>query len=158
MGAHFRTEADAEAAGWTGFDTQATIYINQALTSNLSTIYVTSGNPAGITRFRNLASLRSLNITTKDELLSGSDLEDLKRLKWDQQALVDDEFLLRSSTFGGIAERTFAWNIALRRNKLTWMESEDYLSDKGSQTFYDGLSSLYGQPGKLTLCAYRMWP
>lgn len=158
MGAHLRTEEDATAAGWTGYDTQATIYINQALSANLSTIYVTSGNPADITKFRKQASLKSLNVATKHDLLSGSDLDELKRLTWDQQALVDYEVLLRSSTFGGIAESSFAWNIALRRNKLTWKESKEYLNGEGSQTFEDGLSWLYGPPGRLALCAYSMWP
>jgi hypothetical protein len=79
-GAHLRTESDAEAAGWTGYDTQATIYINQALSANLATIYVASGNPGDITKFRKQASLRSVNVTTKYDLLSGGDLEELKRL------------------------------------------------------------------------------
>jgi hypothetical protein len=158
MGAHLRTGADTIAAGWTGYDTQATIYINQALSANLSTIYVSSGNPADITKFRKQASLKSVNVTTKHDLLSGSDLDNLKALPWDQQALVDYEVLLRSSTFGGIAESSFAWNIALGRNKLTWKESKDYLNGEGGRTFEDGLSWLYGRPGGLTLCAYSMWP
>jgi hypothetical protein len=158
MGAHLRTDVDAIAAGWPGYDTQATIYINQALSANLSTIYVTSGNPADVTKFRKQAALKSLNVTTKHDLLSGGELEELKRLTWDQQALVDYEVLLRSSTFGGIAESSFAWNIALRRNKLSWKESKEYLNGEGGQTFEDGLSWLYGSPGGLTLCAYSMWP
>jgi hypothetical protein len=119
---------------------------------------VASGNPSGITKFRKQASLRSVNVTTKYDLLSGGDLEELRRLTWDQQALVDYEILLRSSTFGGIAESSFAWNIALKRNKLTWKEAEDCLNGERGQTFEDGLSWLYGQPGRLTLCAYSMWP
>jgi hypothetical protein len=158
MGAHLRTEADANAAGWTGYDTQATMYINQARSANLTTVYVASGSQDDIAKFKKQASLRSVNVTTKYDLLSGDDLEELKRLTWDQQALVDYEILLRSSTFGGIAESSFAWNIALRRNKLTRKEAEDYLNGQGGQTFEDGLSWLYGQPGRLTLCAYSMWP
>lgn len=158
MGAHLRTEADAIAAGWTGYDTQATTYINQALSANLSTLYVTSGNTTDITKFRKQASLKSLNVTAKHDLLSGSDLDELKRLTWDQQAMVDYEVLLRGSTFGGIAESSFAWNIALRRNKLSWKESKDYLNGEGGQTFEDGLSWLYGPPGRSTFCAYSMWP
>jgi hypothetical protein len=56
MGAHLRTEADAAAAGWAGYDTQASLYIQQTLSTNLSTIYVTSGNPADFIRFRKQAS------------------------------------------------------------------------------------------------------
>jgi hypothetical protein len=158
MGAHLRTEIDAMAGGWTGYDTQATIYINQALSANLSTIYVTSGNSDHITKFRKHASTKSLNVTTKHDLLSGNDLDELKRLTWDQQVLVDYEVLLRSSTFGGIAESSFAWNIVFRRNKLTWKESKEYLNGDGGPTFEDGLSWLYGPPGRLALCAYSMWP
>lgn len=158
MGAHLRTEIDANAAGWLGYETQADLYIQQARSANLSTIYVTSGHPPDIVRFRKQASKHSINVTTKHDLLSGIDLEELGALTWDQQALVDFEVLLRSSSFGGVVESTFAWNIALRRNRLSQVKDYGYLNGASGQSFEDGLSWLYGTPGRWTLPAYSMWP
>jgi hypothetical protein len=125
MGAHLRTEADATAGGCTGYDIQAGLYIKQPLSPNLSTIYVASGNTGDIIGLRKQASMHAINVASKFDLLSGTDLEDLRALTWDQQALIDYEVLLRSSTFGGVPQSSFAWNIALRRNLLSSVK--DYM-------------------------------
>jgi hypothetical protein len=107
-------------------------------------------------RFRKQASQYGINVASKYDLLSGTDLESLRALTWDQQTLIDYDVLLRSTTFGAVTENSFAWNIALRRNTLS--QVKDYLHGEGGQTFEDGLSWVYGAPGRLTLPAYAMWP
>jgi len=56
MGAHLRTSADAEKAGWLNdapgsFDGQTVAHLALAAAANLSVIYVVTGNAADLARF-----------------------------------------------------------------------------------------------------------
>lgn len=153
FGAHLRTASDAMKAGWPSYNGQATAYLAQAAHHNLSTIYVASGSGPDISRFRSDAALQNRTIITKEDLLSGADLEALGRLTWDQQALVDFEVLLKSSQFGGIEQSSFAWKIALRRHLLS--RTDDYLL--GAQALEDEFSVIYGS-GSMGYFPLAMWP
>jgi hypothetical protein len=154
-GAHLRTASDAIKAGWMGYEEQAKNYLDHALFTNLTTIYVTSGSPSDIARFKTQATAQiGANVTTKHELLSQEDAAALNSLTWDQQGLVDYEVLLRSSAFGGIDQSSFAWNIAMRRHVLS--TRQDYL--ESGKTLVDEFSILFGPQGSMELCGASMWP
>jgi hypothetical protein len=117
LGAHFRTAIDASSAGWTGYAEQAACYLSQARSHSLSLIYAASSYPESTARFkRDALTFQNVQVTTRYDLLSRDELEAMKRLNWDQQALVDYEILLRSSSFAGIYQSSFAWNVAFSRH------------------------------------------
>ncbi|TVY37080.1 hypothetical protein LOCC1_G007119, partial [Lachnellula occidentalis] len=119
-GAHLRTDADAKAANWTPYAKQAENYLKHARHMGLSTIYLTTGNQEDAKIFTETAANLSIDVTTKEELLTGKrfqqELKEMKSLTWDQRGLIDFEVLLRSSIFGGTHESSFDWNIAMRRH------------------------------------------
>jgi hypothetical protein len=71
FGAHLRTEKDSRQ-GWpwnlviaSRYDTQATYYLSAATSSNLSLIYLASGDPAEIAHFCQDAKEANLTVVTK---------------------------------------------------------------------------------------------
>ncbi|KAF1991511.1 hypothetical protein K402DRAFT_388910 [Aulographum hederae CBS 113979] len=131
LGAHLRTEADAANAGWlndqhSNFAAQTDDYLALAATTNLSIIYVASGNVGELANFAEKAWKKfNMTVISKNELLTGTNKAELNALAWDQQALVDYEVLMRCSRFGGFVRSSFSWNIAMRRNLVAWEDWRD---------------------------------
>jgi hypothetical protein len=141
LGAHLRTAIDASSAGWTPYADQAARYLAQTAAHNLPVIYVASGDPESTARFRRDArTFGDISVATKYDLLGGEELEAMERLTWDQQALIDYEVLLRSSSFGGIYQSSFAWNVALRRHVAGESYRWDAMEGVGGQTWDDEFS------------------
>lgn len=118
VGAHLRTSADVEKAGWPNdapgsFDGQTDAHLALAAAANLPVIYVAMGNAA---TWRASRTRRRVNVISKAALPTGADLDELNALSWDQQALVDYEVLLKCSRFGGFTKSSHSRNIAIRRN------------------------------------------
>ncbi|KAL2065577.1 hypothetical protein VTL71DRAFT_3247 [Oculimacula yallundae] len=160
FGVHLRTEKDAIEAWTTNdwvysrFNTQAKLYLEQAPRSSPSVIYVASGNLTEIARFAANATAINLPVTTKSDLLTGSDLEELNALAWDQQALVDFLVMHKAADFAGIGHSSFAWNVALRRHTFT--EERQHLD--GPQMLSDELSQIYGKIRNYPEYAACLWP
>jgi hypothetical protein len=181
-GAHLRTAVDAQAAHWTPFSTQSSNYLSQAALRNLSTIYLASGNPSDVDLFTVLASNISIAVETKQSLLGGdlSSISDeygneirrerhgakgfeaewgvLNGLTWDQQGLVDYEVLLRSSSFGGIWESSFSWNVAMRRHVS--IEGGTWIPLPPGPRFEDAASIVFGPRERRESQRFElsMWP
>lgn len=170
-GAHLRTEADAQTAGWlnepnTNFSAQTDAYIADALKHKLRTLYVASGNATDLERFKAKAALHrpALNVTSKLDLLPAHELENLAKLTWDQQALVDYEVLQRSSVFGGFVKSSFSYNIAMARAQ--WGDDAGRVVDpwrvlhsEVGVAFDDGISRILGRFGWHEQRVPRgMWP
>jgi hypothetical protein len=165
FGAHLRTEKDAVET-WTvtdpmwrygRYDVQSVHYLAQAASTSLSHIYVASGNTSEIARFASDASSHqnyTFSVVTKFDLLEGQDLAMLNALVWDQQALVDFLVMLRASSFAGVGHSSFAWNIALKRHRLS--SYEKYL--EGPQQMNDEFSTIYGEVGGYPEYEACMWP
>ncbi|KAI4715996.1 APG6-domain-containing protein [Aureobasidium sp. EXF-10727] len=174
LGAHLRTESDAKAAGWLNDETaaahanytgQTDAYLSQAAQQNLPIIYVASGNETEISRFADKAwHLHSFNVTSKASLLSGSDLEALQNLSWDQQGLVDYEVLRRSSSLAGFARSSFAFNIAITRNEFVDVNREALRLRpqdlrREDVAFDDGFSKIWGRfPWQEVRMLRGAWP
>jgi hypothetical protein len=149
FGVHLRTEKDAVEAwpvdNWKygRYDVQSKLYLEQAPRSNASVIYVSSGNLSEVIKFGRDAEAdpHHFSVTTKWNLLHKDDLLKLKRLEWDQQALVDFLVILKASDFAGIAHSCFAWNVALKRHM--YAEKKGLL--EGPQMLSDELSQIYGK-------------
>lgn len=176
FGAHLRTEADAQKAGWLGgggganellnFANQTSAYITQSLHHGLRILYVASGNATDLSRFRTKAAAHHppLTVTSKLDLLPPPALETLHSLSWDQQALVDYEVLLRCSFFSGIVKSSFAYNVAITRNQ--WVDDEGRVVDpwrvlhsEVGVAFDDGVSRILGRDGFHERRIPRgMWP
>ncbi|KAK5171939.1 uncharacterized protein LTR77_003576 [Saxophila tyrrhenica] len=170
-GAHLRTEADAQGAGWlndaySNFSAQTDAYIAQALHHKLKTIYVATGNSSDLERFRTKAATHRppLNITSKFDLLPPNEAAALRELTWDQQALVDYEVLQRCSVFSGIVKSSFSYNVAMTRGQV--LEDEGRVVDpwavmhsEEGVAFDDGVSRILGRDGWHEQRIPRgMWP
>jgi hypothetical protein len=147
-GAHLRTASDAASVGWPGYDMQAGNYLNSVIETNLSLVYLTTGNDT--------AAEKGITVTNKDELLAGEEFETERQLmqsmSWDHLGMIDYNVLLRSSMFGGMYESSFSWNTALRRHvivsKGSWEEiapgKQGLDSEDGPECFKDALSTIFG--------------
>ncbi|CAK7230096.1 inducible alternative oxidase 2 [Sporothrix bragantina] len=119
MGVHLRTASDAANARWPGYESQAPQYIDMARTKNFSHIYIATGSPEHRMRFINDSAVHNLTVYWKEELLADTgDLETLKSLAWDQQAVVDMQVLLYSGFFMGMGRSSFSWAVAVRRSVI----------------------------------------
>lgn len=167
MGAHLRTEQDARNAHWledphADFEGQTDAYLAQAAVSELDLIYTASGNETELQRFAWKAKEQyNITVVWKYQLLQDEDVEELKMLSWDQQALVDYEVMMKCSSFGGFVRSSFSWNIAMRRHEVTGKWASGKRKDpywmrrlKGgnvygmeSVAFDDGLSRVWGRDG-----------
>jgi hypothetical protein len=162
FGIHLRTEADAvkvwPAQDWvySSYENQSKIYLEQAPRSNTSIIYVASGDRNEVAKFAIDASKAPNNfkVTTKFDLLKGGDLEELQRLAWDQQALVDYLVMLKASDFAGIGHSSFAWNVALKRH--VFAKKRDHLN--GPNSLNDELSVIHGTVREHPEYAACLWP
>jgi hypothetical protein len=160
FGAHLRTESDSQR-GWpvqqyeySRYSTQARNYLEQAINSSSSLIYLASGDQKEIMTFMADARAMNLTVTTKDDLLSGDDLTKLQSFSFDQRALVDFLVLLKSQDFAGVGHSSFAWNIALWRH--VFAEQREHL--KGPQLMSDELSQIYGTVNQYMEYAACLWP
>jgi len=155
FGAHLRTAADAAKAKWTGYAVQAAAYLEQASKEHLTTIYVATGSLEDMERFSAQAwSEHQYNTTSKVQLLKGKEGELLRSLSWDQQGLVDFLVMLKSSSFAGIEQSSFAWNIVLKRHLLS--SDPSYLNH--GHTFQDEYSMLLGPRTPDPFICRSMWP
>lgn len=190
-GAHLRTDVDAIAASFASYEEQSSAYLKGAKEHNLPFIYLASGSAADIARFTKDAKAKSIKVTTKTALLADeefkSEKEELEKMTWDQQALVDFEMLLRSSHFGGTWASSFAYNIAFQRHVAVceggWSHSRDALAAKRrkrglveveveergkekeaerklneGEDYKDSVSTIYGPPAMGIWFELSMWP
>ncbi|EDN95861.1 hypothetical protein SS1G_12066 [Sclerotinia sclerotiorum 1980 UF-70] len=148
FGVHLRTEIDAVKA-WPSkdwiyqrYEVQSKHYLHRIASTNLTLIYVASGNKTEIARLSRDAA--AYDLTTKFMLLDAKDREYLNTLAWDQQALVDFLVMTKSSIFVGIGHSSFTWNVALKRHVYSQMK-EGYLD--GPEILSDELSEVYGVTG-----------
>jgi hypothetical protein len=127
------------------------------MSHSLQLIYLSSGNSADAARFTEAASALSINVTTKDLLLSEPGFESAKvqmeNVSWDQKGIIDYLVLLRSSYFGGMYESSFSWNLANRRHVVVgngnWTpitrETQGVPQDGSrAECFIDELSAIFG--------------
>jgi hypothetical protein len=155
LGAHLRTEFDAQKSWGNSYDTQLDSYVKQALSTSLPLIYLTSGDLSEATKFTNDVQPHNLKVTTKHDLLSGGDKEELLALTWDQQALVDYLVMLKASSFAGSGTSSFSWNIGLWRH--IFARHREHLN--GPQPLSDELSQVYGlYPRQYPQYDTCMWP
>lgn len=122
LGVHLRTENDA-LSNWPSFDEQVEAYLARASTLEPPPrlAYLATGNATEAARFAALAAAAqgttgSLRVVTKHQLLSDEGEEELERLSWDQQALVDFVVLLHAEFFVGVSPSSFSMNVALKRH------------------------------------------
>ncbi|KAI1430038.1 hypothetical protein F5Y12DRAFT_781634 [Xylaria sp. FL1777] len=118
LGVHLRTEEDA-LSQWPTYGNQSNGYLYKAEKQGFGggTAYLASGSEKERRRFSEDAQARlDLKVRSKYALLQGQDLEKLKSLSWDQQALVDFAVLLESDYFVGVSPSSFSINVALKRH------------------------------------------
>lgn len=147
LGAHIRTEADAQVEAWDTYETQLQYVREQLLTHNLSTLYVATGTASDVDRLKvDLKDLRipingthdtDVQVLQKWDVIEETDMMLMDKMTWDQMALVDLDIMLRASRFEGIWESSWTWLIALKRNEWSTQVENPY--EQGT-TFEDGLS------------------
>lgn len=118
LGVHLRVAEDAAKAKWPGYEAQAPAYLDEAQLRHLNVVYLATGSEVHRNRFRADATARGIQVVTKEDLLDEKELAELKKLSWDQQAIVDFEVLVHSSYFAGFVRSSFSWVIAIRRSIL----------------------------------------
>ncbi|KAJ8128980.1 hypothetical protein O1611_g4648 [Lasiodiplodia mahajangana] len=118
LGVHLRTEEDA-LSQWPTYENQSKGYLYKAEKQGFrgGVAYLASGSQRETQRFSEDAQAHlDLNVKSKYDLVQGHQLEKLKSLSWDQQALVDFAVLLRSDYFVGVSPSSFSINVALKRH------------------------------------------
>lgn len=156
-GAHLRTEEDVHKNGWvndpySNFTEQTDSHIANAVKNKLSVIYAASGDANELEKFKEKAAAHRppLNVTSKFDLLPPQELEEVMKLSWDQQALVDFEVLQRCSVFGGFAKSSFSYHVAFARNQRLedWglvMDPWYVINEDEGVTFDDGYNKIVGR-------------
>lgn len=175
-GAHLRTAVDATKAGFAPYEDQAKAYLADAYKHKLSVVYLASGSAPDIERFTTDAAAQNVSVTTKLHLLESAPeyahaLEEMQKLSWDQQALIDYLILLRSSVFGGTWASSFAWNIAFRRhvavNNGVWVPSKTAMNARreittrdqsGTICYEDIINTIFGDDNRGIWFELSMWP
>jgi hypothetical protein len=183
-GAHLRTDVDAIAASFASYEEQSTAYLNGAKKHDLPFIYLASGSKPDIERFTSDAAVMGIKVTTKNALLEGDleyadALQEMQKLTWDQQALIDFSLLLRSSHFGGTWASSFAYNIVFKRHVVVgggvWVHSEAAVNAKrdvegkmdlivrnepleAGECYKDAINTVYGPAGMGIWFELSMWP
>lgn len=167
FGVHLRTEADSkkawESAGdywfYSHYGNQVKVYLEQAPRSSPAAIYVASGDPDEIARFAadaaEVPAPHNYPVVNKVDLIAGEDLETLRALTFDQQALVDYLVLLKASDFAGVAHSSFAWSIALKRHQFAKKDGE-FLD--APEMLDDDLSKVYGTVKDFEDYPKVLWP
>ncbi|KAI1128432.1 hypothetical protein F5Y10DRAFT_240688 [Nemania abortiva] len=118
LGVHLRTEEDA-LSQWPTYENQSRGYLYKAEKQGFrgGVAYLASGSEKETQRFSEDARAHlDLTVKSKYDLVRGRELEKLKSLSWDQQALVDFAVLLRSDYFVGVSPSSFSINVALKRH------------------------------------------
>ncbi|KAI0102865.1 hypothetical protein GGR51DRAFT_550158 [Nemania sp. FL0031] len=118
LGVHLRTEEDA-LSQWPTYENQSRGYLYKAEKQGFrgGVAYLASGSEKETRRFSEDARAHlDLNVKSKYDLVQGRELEKLKSLSWDQQAIVDFAVLLRSDYFVGVSPSSFSINVALKRH------------------------------------------
>ncbi|CAK7268537.1 hypothetical protein SEPCBS57363_003145 [Sporothrix epigloea] len=118
LGAHLRVAQDAANAKWPGYEAQAPAYLDEAVASKLSVVYLATGSAQHRKMFKADAAKRKIDVFTKEGLLDKDELAELQSMTWDQQAIVDFEVLVHSSRFAGFVRSSFSWVVAIRRSIL----------------------------------------
>lgn len=167
FGVHLRTEADSkkawESAGdywfYSHYGNQVKVYLEQAPRSSPAAIYVASGDPDEIARFAadaaEVPAPHNYPVVNKVDLIAGEDLETLRALTFDQQALVDYLVLLKASDFAGVAHSSFAWSIALKRHQFAKKDGE-FLD--APEMLDDDLNKVYGTVKDFEDYPKVLWP
>ncbi|KAH8165195.1 hypothetical protein CIB48_g3075 [Xylaria polymorpha] len=118
LGIHLRTEEDA-LSQWPAYENQSKGYLHKAEKHGFKggVAYLASGSEKETRRFSEAARTHlNLKVKSKYDLVQGQELERLKSLSWDQQALVDFVVLLESDYFVGVSPSSFSINVALKRH------------------------------------------
>lgn len=119
LGVHLRTEADA-LDFWPTYEEQEEAYLGKAAELNLTAGYIASGNLTEAHKFSAAAEAElGMKMVSKDDLLDGSDLEELHSMSWDQQGLVDYIVLTAADYFTGNSRSSFSISVTKKRHLKT---------------------------------------
>ncbi|KAI1813014.1 hypothetical protein GGS20DRAFT_599560 [Poronia punctata] len=160
LGVHLRTEEDA-LSQWPTYEMQSEGYFRAAEDRGFSggVAYLASGSEEQARKFAGDAQTRlQMQVKSKYNLVHGPELDKLKGLSWDQQALVDFAILLQSDYFVGVSPSSFSINVALKRHlqkdglytrpwKVGWSDGRSWLVGKYEKYWDDWLFMFDG-----------MWP
>lgn len=142
LGVHLRTENDAMNF-WPVYDVQAQGYLRKAQEGKYRSSYLATGNITEAYKFEKQAmDVAKMKVLTKQDLLTGNDLEALNALTWDQQGLVDFIVLLGSTYFVGTMPSSFSVYMTLKRHLKT---GGLYTRPYKAGTDGDGYSYLVGR-------------
>lgn len=189
VGVHLRTEKDVtpppESGGVPGgrpvfpsYDVQAAYFLDHLGAAEAAdrVVYVATGLHAedtDVRRFSAKAAELGATVVTKRDVLAPGEVAMLNnQLTWDQKALVDYEIMLRAGFVLGIAESSFAWNLAMRRGNAygggsqgVGAEYGGFLAvpstdpDKpGMMMWQDRYSKLFGDSDRAVSMYYGIWP
>lgn len=137
------------------FENQAKAYTALAKKGDAKVVYVASGNMSEIEFMEGHALSHGIVTTHKHDLLSGSEREQMEKLKWDQRAVIDFLVLVKGQQFAGVGHSAFSWNVALKRHEYTNSMATGNINE---DVWSDKLSTLYGATHDYVESASCMWP
>jgi hypothetical protein len=159
VGVHLRTEADAEGI-FANYETQADSYVTEVIDNQMPVVYVATGD-TGENVAALAARLRDHDVTTivKNDILDGQDLSTMRRLTWDQRALVDYEIMLHCGLMLGLSDSAFSWNLAMRRANAYRSHGEPPpVEQRGDVQWQDRFSTLFGRSDYGSVFRATIWP
>jgi hypothetical protein len=140
LGVHLQASSDVSEGGWgpTSYKEQSKDYLELARRLKFPVIYVASGNSLSVFQFMVEAAASSppIKVVAKENLLSGNNLEELRKLTWEQVELVDHVFLQSAGFFAGIQESSFSWSVAMARTKCRG--GEEGVCEERGETLMEG--------------------
>ncbi|KAK4454658.1 Ppx/GppA phosphatase family-domain-containing protein [Podospora aff. communis PSN243] len=150
VGVHLRTEQDAKYT-LPPFDLQAADLLEYLTSSNAKVAYLATGTTQEeVSQLIGMAMEVNVTVVRKEDLLEGEELRALETLTWDQKALVDYGVMLRAGAMAGPGGSSFAWELALRRERAAGGEGAWARNGTGEgveMTWSDGLSTLFKAEG-----------
>ncbi|KAH8884524.1 hypothetical protein GQ53DRAFT_661656 [Thozetella sp. PMI_491] len=160
VGVHLRTERDIISKDFPPYETQAAYYLDYITRSKIPLAYMATGaTQENITAFAERAKDFNVTVVQKTDILEGEDLNTLYGMSWDQRALVDYEIMLRAGLVAGVAESSFAWNLALRRrNTYGGFGSPEHKSNNSYVQWQDQYSVVFGKSPKGQRMMRTIWP
>ncbi|SPN96782.1 uncharacterized protein DNG_00302 [Cephalotrichum gorgonifer] len=145
IGVHLRIEKDSKKE-FPDYVVQAAAAFDFITATSVKTVFLaTGGSAADVERFTARARDFGVTVVTKESLLEGEELAQLRGMTYDQQALVDYEVMKRAGKVVGRSQSKFSWDLAIARAAAYGdVPVVDAPEPEGSVTWEDRFTTLFG--------------
>jgi hypothetical protein len=150
VGVHLRIEKDSKDRKFPDYNAQSADALEYLSKAKLGVAYVATGGPrSNVEDFARRAQEKGISVVTKEMLLEGDELEQLSRLTYDQQALLDYEIMKRAARLVGRSQSFLSWDLAIVRSMAygggkTALQTWNLMNLFNGIKWQDKYTTLYG--------------